>query len=248
MFEPKEILDMRDWLYQRGIKPETGYSYTQYMKREEGVTFNLRDHIKAMILSLLSANRPWKQIEENISKLDEVFNQYDVEYLISEEPKVLMDKVCALGCGNKAIMKQMQGLSGNVSLLESIDNLVGLERLVVNNEPYDVSLVLSSGYYKLNGFAQTLALQYLRNVGIDTCKPDVHIRRILDRLGVTPYEDCPVGNVLSSMKKLSFELNMSITLINEIIWMYGATGYGEVCTKSPKCNLCVCTTCHTRRM
>jgi hypothetical protein len=201
-----------------------------------------------MILSLLSANRPWKQIEENIDNLRELFHGYNAEYLTSVEPSVLIEEVTKLGCGNKAIVRQMEGVSYNVRLMQRIVSIIGdLEKLVVNNSPYDVSTVLSSGAYKLQGFAQTLALQYLRNVGIDTCKPDVHIRRILARLRLTPYEDCPICDVMKAMSQLGSELGMPITLVNEIIWSYGATGFGEVCGKTPKCYKCNILECPSRR-
>lgn len=248
MVESKDILSMNKVLSEKGIPTGNGYSYAMYLLRQSGHVFTFEEHIKAMLLSLLSANRPWKQIEENIDNLDKVFHQYNPEYLIDENPKVLMDEVCKIGCGNRAIMRQMEGVSYNVRLMQSIVDVIGdLEKLVVNNEPYDVSAILSSGHYKLAGFAQTLALQYLRNVGIDTCKPDVHIRRILARLRLIPYEDCPVIDVVNTMSRLSRELGIPITLVNEIIWTYGATGFGEICAKVPKCYVCQITECPWRK-
>lgn len=239
MASSEDILKMKTLLESRSIEVGDGYSYKMYQLRKDGHVFTFEEHIKAMLLSLLSANRPWKQVEENIPKLDEIFGYYNPEFLKSEDPKVLMDKVCTAGCGNRAIMRQMQGVSYNVRLMEEIVGVIGdLEKLVTNNDPYDVSNVLSSGHYKLAGFAQTLALQYLRNVGIDTCKPDVHIRRILGRLGMIPYEDCSVRDVVNSMSGLGRELNLPITYVNEIIWLYGATGFGEICAKNPKCGIC----------
>ena len=59
-----------------------------YLLRQSGHVFTFEEHIKAMLLSLLSANRPWKQIEENIDNLDKVFHEYNPEYLLNESPKV----------------------------------------------------------------------------------------------------------------------------------------------------------------
>ena len=241
------ILSMDTTLVSLGVNANEGHSVKSYIDRVGGKVFTLEEHIEAMMLSLLSANRPWKQIWDNKDKLKEVFHNYDITYLQETSPKVLMDSVCSIGCGNRAIMRQMQGVSGNVNILLRINDIVGLENLVTRNSPYDVSNLLSSGYYKLNGFAQTLALQYLRNVGIDTCKPDVHIRRILARIGIIPYEDCPVSTVLFAMEQLSEDLGRPITLINEIVWAYGATGYGEVCTKVPRCYECNIKECSYRR-
>lgn len=247
MVKSEDILLMQDVLNNAGLNPSTGHSYKMYALRKDGHTFTFNEHVEAMVLSLLSANRPWKQIEENIDNLRKFFHDYDAEYLATADPVTLTIGVRELGCGNKAIARQMEGLSHNVRLMQRIENIIGnIDNLAANNDPYDVSMVLSSGVYKLQGFAQTLALQYLRNVGIDTCKPDVHIRRILARLGLIPYEDCPVRDVVDAMSKLGSELDMPITLVNEIIWFYGATGFGEVCGKTPKCILCNIVGCPSR--
>jgi endonuclease III len=246
MTKNNDILVMEDTLRSIGINVEEGYSYKMYSLRKGGYKFTFEDHVEAMVLSLLSANRPWKQIEDNISNISRIFKQYDVDYIMSKNPVEFANEIRSIGCGNRAIVRQMSGLADNIKTLQRIDEVLGDVDKLTNVKPYKMSELLSDGYYKIHGFAQTLALQYLRNVGVDTCKPDVHIRRILYRLGYTGYEDVSIWKIMSVMEKLSTDLEMPITLINEIIWHYGATGYGEICSKIPKCEICKTEHCKYR--
>lgn len=232
-----DILIMEETLKEKGFNLSVS---SRLKKREAGYQFTFDEHCEAMVLSLISANRPWVQIAQNLDNLKEVFKGYNGDYLENEDPQVLVNGVMKLGCGNRAIVKQMQGLSGNVKMFRYIENVIGgpIDNLAANNDPYAVSKILSEQPYKLNCMGQTLCLQYLRNVGIDTCKPDVHIRRILSRLGLIPYEDCDIYTIVKCFEKLSKELNLPITHINNIVWTYGATGYGEICAKTPKCAIC----------
>lgn len=248
MSDYKSVLYMRDILEDHGVTTGDGDSYKAYKKRQEGHYFSFREHVEAMILSLLSANRPWKQVCENKENLKVLFHDYDPYYICNTDPSVFIDGIKSLGCGNKALVRQMNDLKYNIELFERINSIIGdIDHLAANNDPYEVACILSDGVYKVKGFAMALALQYLRNVGVDTFKPDVHIRRILARLGFIPWEDCPVKQIDNAMKHLSEMLGLPITLVNEIIWCYGATGYGEVCAKEPKCYMCTIPGCPYRK-
>jgi hypothetical protein len=38
-------------------------------RRERGELFSLRDHLRGLVLSMLSANRPWKPIADSLAAL-----------------------------------------------------------------------------------------------------------------------------------------------------------------------------------
>lgn len=242
----KDILLMESTLKKYKIDPTDSYAYKMYELRQAKHHFSFNEHVEAMVLSLLSANRPWKQIVENLDNLREIFCNWDAELIKHKNPAALEFEIGSIGCGNRAINRQMQGLTANIELLQRLQERVEDLEYLVAEDPYEVSDLLSSYPWKLNGFAQTLALQYLRNVGVDTCKPDVHIRRILARIGFTSYEECSISEIMSVMKQLSAELGLPVTLINEIVWYYGASGYVEMCTKSPKCSICQIMDCRYR--
>ena len=44
-----------------------------------GKKFTLSDHIKGLIYSLLSNQRPWKSIVANMDKIENIFYDFDVD-------------------------------------------------------------------------------------------------------------------------------------------------------------------------
>lgn len=235
-------------LNEMGINYKGNYCYRMYEARKAGKVFTMREHIKAMVYALLSAQKPWVQVEPKLSEIDKIFRDYDPEYLKIEDPQIFINKVCAINCGNKAIVRQMQGIKHNVEVLEEVDRVSGdIDAFVDYFTPLDVSGLLSKGRCKLDGFAQTLALQYLKNVGISTCKPDVHIKRILTRLGYIPYEDSEIWYIVNTVGRIACEYNIPDIEVNEALWYYCATGYGEICAATPNCTMCNVLTCKGRR-
>ena len=55
------------------IDPTDSYAYKMYELRQAKHHFSFNEHVEAMVLSLLSANRPWKQIVENLITSEKYF-------------------------------------------------------------------------------------------------------------------------------------------------------------------------------
>ncbi len=88
---------------------------------------------------------------------------------------------------------------------------------------------------------EALIWEYLRNVGVDGAKPDVHMKRILghNRLGFSRYEEATNEEVINAMKQLSDETGLWMAQLDYMFWCFCATGKGEICTANPSCNRCV---------
>lgn len=81
--------------------------------------------------------------------------------------------------------------------------------------------------------------EYLRNVGVDIIKPDVHIKRIVsaERLNlITSKNDY---KILDEFQELAQEIGINQVKMNYLLWNYCSKGYGEICTAIPKCEKCV---------
>ena len=76
-------------------------------------------------------------------------------------------------------------------------------------------------------------------MGIDIVKPDLHLKRILatDRLNLVSSKSD--YTVIERCIQLSNEIGISQIKIDYLLWNYCSKGYGEVCTKKPKCEKCV---------
>ena len=105
----------------------------QNTKRKSGGTFSIHDHIRAMVYSFLSAGISWERMESGIDlvtgrilSIDEVFHQYDPEYLLQCRPEELRDQVKHLGYASQYTRKQMTALVGtNIGKLQQLDEQYG---------------------------------------------------------------------------------------------------------------------------
>lgn len=213
-------------------------------KRASGYHYGFDDHIKAMILSMLSNQRPWGPIARNMGKLEKIFYNYDHKRLEYADPQELVDKVESIKCGNRAIKKQMASLKVNIGQFKNIQSKKGnIDSFITADEPEVVARKLSdSGSpYKLKQIGMPLAMEYLKNVGVNGMKPDVHILQICgpERLNIfnskTDYNE-----ITESFNRFSIGANLSTTYLDNLFWIFGAKDYGEICSATPKCTECNC--------
>ena len=198
-----------------------------------------------MILSLLSAQRPWAQVVEHLDELRDVFGNYEPDYVYKSDPEDLETCVCALSCGNRRIHAQMQELRHNINILRKIEQENGncdyfLQEIHAGNRtPIGVAFTLSdkNSRYKLKGMGVPLILQYMKQLGIDCVKPDVHLKRIVHRLGWVGYEPSD-QEVFDICKSVASQYTLTMCEVGSAIWLFGATGYAEMCDASPKCCKC----------
>ncbi|QOR36860.1 hypothetical protein IMX26_08650 [Clostridium sp. 'deep sea'] len=144
-------------------------------KRKNGYKFNFSEHVRGMIYSFLTNQRPWYKIVPQLSKIDDLFFYYDYNKILKKDSHYYVDGIRSLKCGNLAIHKQMASLESNINRLLEIKEMHGnLDEFVTSDTPYNIAKKLASEKtYKIKFFGIALALEYLRNVGIDAIKPDV---------------------------------------------------------------------------
>ncbi len=213
------------------------------IKRKQGQTFSLSEHIKGMIYSQLSSQRKWKQVELCLTEIDNVFFNYNVDKLKITPGSVFNAEIENLKCGNMSFAKSMEGLHYNIAIFEKIEKEYGsVDAFVTSDLPTEIVKKLSSytSKYKLKQIGPALAWEYLRNVGIDGAKPDDHLRRFLgaDRMGKGYNSPASIGEILEQVDALATETGLSKTAIDKIIWYFCSAGYGEVCSKTPNCHKC----------
>lgn len=215
--------------------------------RKAGKRFDLSKHIRGMIYAQLSAQRVWKGIARNLEKIDNIFCDYRPDYLTHKDWRDLEKSLTDINCGNRRIGKQMKSLRHNINVLEDIQSQYGsVDAFVTSKAPYAIATEFGSGKrFKLKEIGFTLALEYLRNVGIDVVKPDTHICRMIgpERLGLMEVEPSPEGAYCCLMR-MREQAQCSAVYLDNLLWLFAATGYGEICTRNnPKCNVCSVTLC-----
>ncbi len=211
-------------------------------ERANGKHFSMSEHIRGLIYSLLSNNRPWQRIEANIEKIDEIFFHYDKDKISATDADTFIDKLQAIKCGNRNIKNQMYSLHTNIRKLERIEKEFGtLDNFVTSGSPLEIAdLLANSIKYKLTAFGLALAMEYLRNVGIDATKPDTHIRRILgkNRLGFSSHEIAEEIEAIEIIDAISLQTGISASRIDAILWLFCSDDNGMICTEKPHCNQC----------
>ncbi len=236
------LFQIRDYLESKGLRYE-GSLNSQIAIRKEGKQYSIREHIRAMIYSMLSNQTKWHRIEPHLTEIDDLFFNYDPVALKSATGEYFTCKLFEIKCGNISTKSQMNALSYNIYIFESIEKGYGsLDEFVTSKPAYEIVQKLSSNGspYKLKMLGEALAWEYLRNVGIDGAKPDVHLCRFLsgNRMGKGNHSPASTKEVYSTVGGLSQETGLTMTEIDNYIWSYCADGYGEMCTAEPHCRDC----------
>ena len=212
-------------------------------QRAHGKTFEFADHVRGLILSLLSNQRSWGPIARNLHHIAGIFFDYNPDAIKSADPSQLTQQILAIKCGNRQIAKQMLALGGNIVAFEKIIHVHGsLDRFVVSADPHVIARRLSSpGEYKLGQVGYALAMEYLRNVGLRASKPDLHICRAIGRRCLALVDaDEPSGEMAYPvMGQVADEAGVNATYLDNLLWMLCAKDYGNVCGATPRCAVCL---------
>lgn len=212
--------------------------------RCNGKQYSLSEHLYGLIGALLTNQRPWIGIKPHLDEIDKIFYDYDVEKIKSTSGDYFTEALLAIKCGNRNIKSQMDNLNTNISMMEKIEKEFGsMDAFVTSAPAYEIVKKLSdyNSEYKLKNVEVALAWEYLRNVGIDGAKPDVHLCRFLggDRMGSNNQTPATAQEVYDTVSDLSQKSDLSIVAIDGFIWTYCADGFGKICSAVPQCNRCV---------
>lgn len=237
---------------------ENTFIAKQIEKRTAGGAFTLSDHLRAMVYSMLSAGIPWERVEQGIDPttgkilpIDEIFGQFDAEFILQHSPEYLTGEIQKLHCGSPYTLQQMQALTErNIGKLQEFKANCGsvdafYQTLIAQDRTLKALVkVLSDAQSKtkLAQMGEALTAEYLKNVGYSIAKPDRHICRILgaDCLACSDKKTVLAFEAIDIVAAIAAELQKSAAEVDYILWSYCAKGYGAVCTlQSPKCEICV---------
>ena len=104
------------------------------------------------------------------------------------------------------------------------------------------TLTDSNSAFKLKQMGVALCWEYLKGLGYEVVKPDVHVCRLLGRIS-----DCKRKNGVSEFDAIQIcqdigkKFNMPLAEVDTILWQFCAKGKFEICGEKPKCNVCAVT-------
>lgn len=210
--------------------------------RKNGKHFSIEEHIRGMIFSLLSNQRDWGAVYENKKVIEQIFFNFDKDKLKNTDYAYFVNALKSRKLANRSINAQMQNLKYNIEVFEQIEKeYFSLDYFITTLKPAAVAVLFASteSPYKLKQMKFALVLEYLRNVGIDTAKPDVHIVRILKRLGLLNKSGNEEKQVINILEKISLETGISVAKIDFLLWHYCSENFCNICSANPKCSQCV---------
>lgn len=235
------LLVMRDFLQASGKLYST--TFPQLVRqRQQGKVFSFEEHLRGLIYAQLSAHAQWHHIAPKLPQVDVLFFHYDVPAVLAQEGSYFTAGLKQLSCASQCTNRQMNHLKENIAILQKIISEYGsMDVYVISAPPEDIVRDLSAGEHKLYGIGPALAWEYLRNVGIDGVKPDIHVCRFLgaSRMGESDQEQAPPAEAVAIVRKMSEQLHLPMVEIDSILWSYCASHYGEICTATPRCDACV---------
>lgn len=211
-------------------------------RRLQGKQFTLQDHVRGLILSLLSNQRRWHQIADHLCKIDQIFFHYDAERIKETDPNQFEAALRNIHCGNRNTRRQMRDLRRNIKTFDRIIAEYGsLDNFVTSDHPWKIAdqLSIAGVRYKLAQVGHALAMEYLKNVGIPAFKPDVHAKRVIGgkRLAYIAGEPSEL-ETYDAMQQLARDAGVNIIYLDNLLWLFCAEGYGNICGAHPRCKIC----------
>lgn len=211
-------------------------------RRKNGKKYSFNEHLKALIITLLSNHR-WgdSNIRENIDNIDSIFHNYDKNYLKVVNPNILINELRKIHCSNPMIKYQMNALSNNIMVLELIEKDYGsLDNFVNKESPNDIANMFNHGKYKLIQVGRYFAFDYLKRVGVNTCKNSPQLERLFGsaRLGIVDNNIATEQQVLCIIKKIAKLNDCEEIIVESILQQFCLLRSANICGEYPRCEKC----------
>lgn len=178
---------------------------------------------------------------EQIRKRYNILRTLFANYNINKVAKFSEDKIKEL-MKNPGMIKNEKKIRACVSnareMLEIVKQFGSFANYVKSFG--DNKIELKKDLIKRFGFISRITVyDYLKEIGIDSIKPDVHVRRIFHRLGFIDSDD-ETDKTIEAVDKVANEMSKTIkeklSVIDLVFWKYGES---KICTKNnPLCSEC----------
>ena len=216
---------------------------TERNNRLTGKKYSLNDHTKALILAKLSNRQKWFKIENNIDKIQNIFLDFDANKILQTNENDIIAKIKHIKCGTQVTDRDFNQLHQNIRILLLIDNKFNsIDDFVTSKPAHEIVNLLSepTSKFKMQTIGPALAWEYIRNVGIDGAKPDVHLKRILssNRLNFLDSNSPTDEDFHKTLEDIKLNTGKALAEIDNLLWSFCASGYAEICTSTPQCHKC----------
>jgi len=162
--------------------------------------------------------------------LREAFYQFDVEKVasLSEDLQNQAMRICSHS-GFRNLRKAMwciQNARRIIQLDRAMEYQDGLRGYLVEmskKDPFELVELAPRivKELKFKGIGEITVFHFLKNVGIDIFKPDIHVRRILTKLGLVERENASQFETCKAMSFLSRVSGMRLSELDTLLFVFG---------------------------
>jgi len=249
--EAKVLKEIFDLMYKKLSELSIGNGFSEWINRFRNITF---DKIKSkgddflfeeLILIIFSGGFRAKVVDAKWPNIKKAFDDFNIRRIanynggkidqIANMPDIIKNtrKIKATADNAKKITEIQRSYGSFANYIESFK---------------DPLLLAGEMAEKFDYLGRETVWDYLKGIGFEAIKPDVHVRRILFRLGlITSKESSPeiTKEVFEIAEKMSELAGERLGVIDAVIWFYGADRPKEIkkpiCGKNPLCSECYLT-------
>jgi hypothetical protein len=214
--------------------------------RTAGWTPTDAEVLQGLLLAFLSAMTDWRKIQAARGELAHAVDTWDPAHfatLTNSRLLRLENWFLKRRLGSVLLRKQLEWMRASAGILVQMGRETGGVDAFLGQrkKSHDLALMLGDpkSNWKLPGMGVPLAAEFLKNLGFDDFKPDRHLIRMLgpQRLALCGKSDA------SSIRRWGIQAAQNAGLLaaelDQMLWLYCARGYGNVCSANPKCQKCL---------
>ncbi len=176
-------------------------------------------------------------IQKYWGRISEALHKFEVSEvaLLAENLEEQAKEVCRKS-GFKNLRKAkwcIQNAQRIVELDNELENKGGLKGYFVELSKIDAYELVSMAPLVLDelrfkGIGKITIFHLLKNVGIDIFKPDIHVCRILSRLGLIDEQNASMLEICEAMCSLSTHHGIKLSELDTLLFVYGKTTSDDI--------------------
>lgn len=216
---------------------EEDASYEDLLQRRRKNTFEVNRvngdsfFFRKMCMCIFASGFKSAIVREKWESLSEDFCGFDIETVASYDESMIEHR---WAIDNKS---KIRAVISNAKRLQGIMCEYGSFVHYIDSFKDDVE-GLAEDLKKFSYVGEINVWDFLKDIGIDAVKPDLHVRRILARLGLTSSEEVSeqtLREVREVTRKMAEVTGERSSVIDAVIWSYGER---DLCGTTPKCFEC----------
>lgn len=199
---------------------------------------------EVMVRDIFNAGMKASIVTDKWPDIRVAFSDFDIEKVSKYSDKEIRNLI-----NNPKIIrnqKKIRACVENARRMKALSERFGSFGEFLNRDKYNLFLLKHELTNNFRYLGNVVVLDYLKDIGMDIIKPDVHVMRVFFRLGLIDSEKQTEASanriirVAEDIKKETFE---KLAVIDAVFWMYGGGGDRHVikaiCSKNePLCSEC----------